>query len=288
MIKIKNIILVALAAIFIYACSSSDSIDEFDAEAQALIDNDSLVKYLKNNYYDLTLDSIKPLTTGKTALLDDPKLKSKTVTESDIDYTLYYYVIEEGTPDPVKGYPTKLDSVLATYQGSYLAKTTQLTVFETQNSATWFTLDAVVRGWAHSLIHFKGGKNITNNGPITYENGGKGFLIMPSGLGYGNIESVIIPANVPLIFRVNLFDIIENTDHDLDGLPSYLEIENTSIESNPLLVDTDADLLPNYKDADDDGDGKLTKDEDANKDGDPRNDDTDGDGIPDYLDPDTK
>ncbi|GGG98173.1 hypothetical protein GCM10011416_15340 [Polaribacter pacificus] len=288
MIKIKNIVLVALAAIFIYACSSSDPVEEFDAEAQALIDNDSLVKYLKNNYYDLTLDSIKPLAAGKTALLDDPKLKSKTVTESDINYTLYYYVLDEGTPDPVKGFPTKMDSVLVTYQGAFISKTTQLTIFETQNNATWLTLDAVVRGWSNGLIHFKGGKNITSNGPITYENGGKGYLIMPSGLGYGNIASADIPANMPLIFKINLFDLVENTDHDQDGLASYLEIENASIESNPLLVDTDGDFLANYQDNDDDGDGKLTKDEDANKDGDPRNDDTDGDGVPDYLDPDTK
>jgi len=247
-----------------------------------------LVKYLKNNYYDLTLDSIKQLATGKTELIDDPKLMSKTVTESDINYTVYYYVVDEGTTDPDKGYPTMMDSGLVTYQGSFLSKTTQLTIFETQNNATWLTLDAVVRGWSHSLIHFKGGKNITSNGPIAYENGGKGMFIMPSGLGYGNTVSADIPANAPLIFRVNLFDIVENTDNDQDDLASYLKIENARIESNPLLVDTDGDFVHNYQDNDDDGDGKLTKDEDTNKDGDPRNDDTDGDGIPNYLDPDTK
>ena len=288
MIKIKHIVVVAFATFLMYACSGSDVIEEFDLEAQALIDNDSLVKYLKNNYYDLAVDSIKPITADKIALFDDPNLQSKTVMENDVNYTMYYYVIEEGTPDPVKGYPTKLDSVLTTYQGSYITKVSTPVVFQTQLSATWFTLVASVRGWSNGMIHFKGGKNITNNGPITYENPGKGFLFFPSGLGYGPAGNGSIPGNAPLIFRINLLDIVENTDHDIDGLASYLEIEDASVESDPRFVDTDGDRIPNYLDNDDDGDGKLTKDEDANGDGDPRNDDTDGDGIPDYLDPDTK
>ncbi len=34
---------------------------------------------------------------------------------------------------------------------------------------------------------------------------------------------------------------VENTDHDNDGLPSYLEIEDATVESDPRLVDTDGD-----------------------------------------------
>jgi hypothetical protein len=73
-------------------------------------------------------------------------------------------------------------------------------------------------------------------------------------------------------------------DSDADGIPDKTEV-GTDL-SKP--VDTDADGKINALDADDDGDGKLTKSEDDNTDGDanpstkPR--DSDSDGIPDYLD----
>ena len=44
------------------------------------------------------------------------------------------------------------------------------------------------------------------------------------------------------------------------------------------------DGIPDYIDADDDGDGVLTTDEDRNGDGDWLNDDLDQDGLPDWLD----
>ena len=289
MIKLKHIIVVAIASVLIYACSSNTSlVDDFDHAGQAVIDNDSLVKYLTNHYYDSTIDSIKPLVSGETALIDDSKLKTQDITENEIDYKLYYYVLNEGSPDPVKGFPTPMDSILTKYQGRQLSKASDATVFETQDIPTWFTLNSVVTGWSNGFTHFKGGKNITNNGPIIYENGGKGYLFIPSGLGYGNTLRGSIEANSNLIFRFELYDFVENTDHDNDGLASSLEIEDVNVESDPRLVNTDGDQLPNYRDDDDDNDGVLTINEDANGDGDPRNDDTDGDGIPDYLDPDTK
>ena len=50
MIKIKNILIVAIASILIYACSSSSQpFDNFDHAAQAVKDNDTLVKYLTNS-----------------------------------------------------------------------------------------------------------------------------------------------------------------------------------------------------------------------------------------------
>lgn len=76
------------------------------------------------------------------------------------------------------------------------------------------------------------------------------------------------------------------TEDDKDGVPYDLEYV---LDSNGELLDTDGDGIPNYKDADDDGDNVLTIDEkpDPNKDGNLDDaQDTDGDGIPDYLDPD--
>jgi len=78
------------------------------------------------------------------------------------------------------------------------------------------------------------------------------------------------------------------TEDDNDGIPAALEDENLDGDDDPSTnpTDTDNDGLPNYLDADDDGDNVLTKDEDLDKDGDFTNDDTDGDLIPNYLDDD--
>ncbi|WP_136480851.1 hypothetical protein [Cognatitamlana onchidii] len=75
------------------------------------------------------------------------------------------------------------------------------------------------------------------------------------------------------------------TEDDNDGVPALLEDRNNNgdLEDD----DTDRDGIPDYIDADDDGDNILTKDEnpDPNEDGSLNGaQDTDGDGIPDYLD----
>lgn len=290
MTKIKYFILVGIASVLIYACSSDkNSIVEFDHAAQSLEDNDSLIKYFNNHYYDSAIDSVKLLVSGKTALINDSNLKSTQVTENEIDYTLYYYLVREGTPDPAKGFPTVTDSVLSIYEGRYLETTSKSVTFENNKQAVWFTLATTIRGWSHGFTHFKGGKNITNNGPITYENGGKGVLFIPSGLAYRDLAQVlssgVIPASSSLMFYINLLDIKVDTDHDNDGVPSIYE--DLDDDKNPNNDDTDDDGVPDYVDTDDDGDGIRTKDEDTNGDGDPRNDDTDGDGIPNYLDSDS-
>lgn len=292
MMKCKHLIYAGLLSVLLYACGSSNN-TPFDHAAQAVIDKDSIAKFLKNNYYDATLDSIKPLVAGKTALINDPKLKSKNVKEDDIDYTLYYYENRVGNPVPDKGFPTVMDSVLVKYGGVRMINTSKLSASFDRNSGVWFLLtglgsSSVIRGWTYGLVNFKGGRNATNNGPLTYVDGGKGILIIPSGLAYRNNVRSSIPANSNLIFYVELWDHVKDTDHDNDGLASILEIEDATKESDPRKVDTDKDNIPNYLDADDDNDGTLTKDEDANGDGDPRNDDKDKDGIPDYLDRDTK
>ncbi|MDO5971841.1 hypothetical protein Q4Q35_18720 [Flavivirga aquimarina] len=77
------------------------------------------------------------------------------------------------------------------------------------------------------------------------------------------------------------------TEDDDDGIPAELEDRNNN--GNLEDDDTDGDTIPNYLDADDDGDNVLTKDEnpDPDEDGDLSDaQDTDGDGTPDYLDSD--
>lgn len=296
MTKIKNVLALIIFATIIYACSSSsatDVVDDFDYEAQALIDNDTLVKFLKNHYFDTTVDSVKTLIDGQVALFDDTsKLKQMSVTENEIDYTLYYYINNEGGKNDQgavinhKGYPTVMDSVFVNYYGQRIVNTDSISDSFDSDEAVWWTLNGVIRGWTHGFTKFKGGNNITDNGPITFDNGGKGILFIPSGLAYNNIGSGTILANECIFFYIDLLDLVPDTDHDNDGIPSINEDVDDSGDSRD--DDTDLDGIPNYFDDDDDGDGVLTINEDENGDGNPANDfnDSDNPTLADYLNPD--
>ena len=264
--------------------------DNFDHEGQALKDEDSIQSFLSKHYFDTSIDSIKLITAGQTPLNQDPNLITMNVTESEVDYKLYVYKTREGNPTIDKGFPTVMDSVLVQYHGFSLDDTETLTEFEFRGSPIWFQLNGVIRGWSHGFTNFKGGDNSSQpNGPITFTNGGKGVLIIPSGLAYRNAGagngSLI---NKTLIFYIDLFDFIQNTDHDSDGVPSYLE--DPDGDGDPRNDDTDGDGIPNFADPDDDGDLVLTRDEDANGDGNPANDFSDPNKptIPDYLNSDIR
>ena len=283
--KIKNILAIIFSIILIYSCENTTNlpVDNFDHEAQALIDNDTLVQFLKNHYYDASTDSIKLLTSGKVTLYEE--VNTMSITENEIDYSLYYYVKKAGTPSIDKGNPTVMDSIFVNYNGQRIINSDSISnSFET-NTNIWFTLDGVIKGWTHGFTNFKGGDNITNNGPITYENGGKGVLFIPSGLAYANFGSTTILPNECLVFHIELHDFVKDTDHDNDGVASILEDPDN--DNNPRNDDTDQDGLANYFDTDDDGDGVLTKNEDANGDGNPANDfnDPNNPSLPDYLNP---
>jgi FKBP-type peptidyl-prolyl cis-trans isomerase len=284
--KIKNIFAFAIISILLYSCGNSSSIevDNFDHEAQALVDNDTLVQFLKNHYFDTSVDSVKALVPGQTALFEN--INTMSVTENEIDYTLYYYVNNVGTPTIDKGFPSVIDSVYVKYYGQRIVETDSISATFDNSSGVWFTLADVIRGWSHGFTNFKGGDNITNNGPITYENGGKGVLFIPSGLAYRNIGSGSILANESILFYIDLFEFVKDTDHDNDGVASINEDPDGS--GDPRDDDTDEDFIVNYADADDDGDGVLTRDEDANGDGNPANDFSDPNNptLADYLNPD--
>jgi FKBP-type peptidyl-prolyl cis-trans isomerase len=288
--KIKNIFGLIILSGIIYACSDDPiaaAVDDFDHEAQALIDKDSLTSFFTKHYYDTDVDSVKSLIAGATPLSEDSNLKTMMVVENEIDYELYYYVNNVGTPTIDKGFPTPLDSVFVKYEGFRIKGTDSITPrFEIRETPIWAPLNNVIRGWSHGFTHFKNGDNATNNGPITFVNGGKGILFIPSGLAYRNsgTQGAILP-NENLMFYIDLFDFIQDTDHDNDGVPSYLE--DPDGDGDPRNDDTDGDFFANYLDSDDDGDGVLTIDEDDNEDGDPTNDFSDPDDrtLADYLNP---
>lgn len=310
--KIKNILAIVFIATIIYACGDdnfgvNNPFANIDHEALALSDNDSLVKFLKNHYYDADLDSLKVLTTGKTPVFDDNKLKTVPVTVNDIDYNLYVYVVKEGlsNSDPSKESPTKVDSVFVKYDGRFISGSSfSNDNFDNNTTGTWLNLLSVIRGWSYGFPLLKGGElkkdPVTGgvfNGPITYLNGGKGILFIPSGLAYpsSNLSNIsgnnrLNPAlvNSNLLFFVDLLTFVPDTDHDIDGVSTIKE--DLDKDGNVNNDDTDGDGLPNYFDVDDDGDGVLTKDEDANNDGNPTNDFSDPNNLtlPDYLNPNIK
>ena len=270
---------VGVLSTVIVGCDDDDDFQPFDHAAQAVIDDEALVDYLKTHYYNEDLDSIKEVDNSQIPFFDN--VSTMVVEENEITYNLYYIVTEEGV-----GYqPSKIDRVLTTYRGELLDGT----VFDFRNSIAvgnpWFSLQSVIKGWSYGFTHFKGGTNISMPGaPIEFEDIGEGFLFIPSGLAYLNGGSGNVPPNAPLVFTVGLHDAVPE-DHDSDTVASNLE--DIDGDGDLLNDDTDGDGIPDYLDVDDDGDGTNTIDEDANGDGDPTNDDTDGDGTPDYLDSDS-
>jgi hypothetical protein len=269
--KIKNnFSLLLLGVVIMYSCNDSNNafvnpFIDINHEALAISDNDSIVKFLKNNYYDAAIDSVKTLVSGELALFDDTEnLTIMDAKRNDLDYKLYIYHIKQGNPvDPIhgdasddKGYPSVSDSLYAKYSGQSIVSSSELSaVFDENTLGAWFSYERLaVRGWSFGFKNFKGGylkkedNGDTFNGPITYLEGGKGILFIPSGLSYTSINpdnygSSLVNQN--LMFTVELLDFVQFTDHDNDGKPSSEEDANADGDlendfndpNNPTLAD---------------------------------------------------
>jgi len=210
-----------------------------------------------NDTFEIVFDTIEGVNSDKTPLID--QVISKIVTDSGIDYTLYYLVVREGLGGDIH----PIDQVFANYKGFLMDDGT---LFDSAVSGIPFHLTSVgnlfgvVAGFRESLIEFKARQGYSENidGTITNHNHGIGAVFVPSGLGYFSQTQVSIPSYSNLIFAFNpekrtLFD------HEADGVFSYLEDLNENQDS--FDDDTDGDDIPNFVDVDDDGDGALTKDE---------------------------
>lgn len=251
--------------------------------------------------FKIKIDTIAGDNAGKTPLLD--QVASKVVQipssrfsglqeENNVNHTYYYLNAREGAGSSA----TVADSVLVRYEGHLLDGTQ----FDASNiTAVWFDLGGQVQrpesvnGFAFAMPNFKSGTNpiVFEDGTFTYSDHGVGAIFLPSGLAYYNAASGVIPRYSPLIFMIDLFTYVEDTDHDNDGIPSIME----DLNGNGYLYDdnTDTDLepfnvfIPNFLDPDDDGDGIPTREEIIiNPDGSLTFPDSNGNGIPDYLDKD--
>ena len=260
-----------------------------DYNEQKISDNDSLLYFLNTMFYnydeyessgtneivDFKIDTIKGDNSEKTPLIDMVKEISFSVRDNNEDYVdhkAYVLQIRDGVGDS----PTVADSVFVTYKGMLL----NLYEFDKTQVPIWLESLTVVKGFSSLMPHLKSATyQINSDGTYDFDNFGTAAIFFPSALGYYSRAQSTIPPYSPLIFVVDLHT-FNQTDHDGDSVPSYLE----DIDSNRYFDDdTDDDGLPNYRDLDDDGDGVPTRQEyDMNNDGIP--DDSDGDGTPDYLD----
>ena len=306
--------MICLTAFLVFSCDKDDDngpevIPPRDRGEQAIEDDQALIEYLSTHFYNyeefqepsedfdyvVRLDTIAGENLDKTPLIESEKLITKTVNYQGVDQQLYVLVEREGDGEK----PTFADSTFVAYEGALLDSI----VFDSRlKSPIWFNLTSYyevnvagttlrpgpVKGFSEGMQEFRAATGFTTNpdNTITWENDfGVGAIFMPSGLAYFNAVQRGIPAYSPLIFKVNLYK-VNDADHDRDGILSYLE--DLDGDENLFNDDTDEDGLPNFSDADDDGDGTLTRDEIIiNEDGSVTFPDTNENGTPDYLDPDT-
>lgn len=250
--------------------------------------------------YKIRIDTLAGDNAGKTPLIDQVQSRSIQVTEQQIgvgdsetpiSHTLYYLTARAGQGVS----PTIGDSVLVRYEGTYLDGRG----FDSKPNFLWQELPYFLRGYQQGMTELRSGTLeqlvVNPDGTSNIENRGIGMVILPSGLGYFNDSGTGIAAYSPLIFKIELGLVVENTDADGDGIPTWME----DLNGNGYLFDDNTDedeelkaftaiLRSNFVDADDDGDGTPTRDEiviDAQ--GNISFPDTDGDGTPDYLDKDS-
>ncbi len=243
--------------------------------------------------FAIKIDTLAGDNSNKLSLKDSPSFgfKTLTVTSNQVginnsestEHKIYYIIARQGAGAST----TFADSTYVDYEGSLLNGT----VFDSSRSPIWFDLTRNVPGFSHGITSLKAGSGFTENadGTVTVLDYGIGVIFMPSAVAYYNTGSGSVPPYAPIIFKLNLYA-INQTDHDRDGIPSYLEDLNGNGRVNDDNTNSEeerppAQFIPNYLDPDDDGDGRLTRNEIIiNADGTITFPDTDGDGIPDYLD----
>lgn len=214
------------------------------------IDIAAIEDYLENHSYNDADDELVDFEPGQVALKNDARLKFKIVNRDDIDYKIYYLLLDEGLIDAES--PIRIDSAFVKYKGNLLNGT----VFDLAVSPVWFKLDEVVTGWAEIIPEFRVGETtILPNGEVVYSSFGKGIMFLPSAFAYySSPVGSLIPAYSPLIFNFELIN-QRHRDQDQDKILSIYEY----YDENGNIMDTDGDRVPDYLDTDDDGDGFLTK-----------------------------
>jgi hypothetical protein len=293
----------ALLSLFliISSCKKDDDglppFQERDRADEAEIANKEILEFLNKHFYNyedfenppadfdyrIVFDTIGGENADKIPLIEQVQVKQiKDRVNPDVVYDLYYLVAKQGGGDTARF----AGGALVNYQGLLLKNKN---TFDESNNPIMFDLTSVIQGFQLGISTIHSAENYYENpdGTLTFENYGVGAVFVPSALGYwySPPSSSIISAYTQLIFTYQVLEVVNDLDHDNDGIPSWME----DLNGNGYLLDddTDGDGVPNYIDNDDDGDGVLTIDEIiVHPDGTIEFPDYNNDGTPDYLDPD--
>lgn len=307
--KLKQIGLLVTIVTILFSCGNDDSVDDNfiparDRAEEAPASTAIIEEYLETHFYNyeefqnppadfdfrVKFDTIAGDNANKIPLIDQVSFKMVPDRVVDnLEYKLYYLEVVDGGGEK----PQFPDLATLSYEGTYINKETNLVpyskIFDSSIVPVTFDMTAVVNGFQDALVEFNTATGFINNpdGTITFENYSVGAVFMPAGLGYyvNPPATSAIPVYAQLIFTFQLYDKAQG-DQDSDGIPSIVEdLNGNGIEEDD---DTDEDGLPNYVDADDDGDGRPTADEiEIDEDGNITYPDSDNDGIVDYLDSDS-
>ena len=254
---------------FIFTCEKEETQAEVipprNRVEQQLSDMDTLQNYLNNHYFnsgalealssypqisDIEITELvvgETLPPGKTLLID--AVEEKQTMYEGVDYSYYILTIKQGQGE----HPHFTDQVRVNYEGFL----TDNTSFDSSISSLDFDLSNVITGWNRVLPQFKTSDGYVTNsdGTVRFDNYGIGMMFLPSGLAYFNAASPGVTSYSCLIFKFELHQ-YKVMDHDNDYIPSYME----DLDANKDIYndDTDADLVSNFLDTDDDGDGFST------------------------------
>jgi FKBP-type peptidyl-prolyl cis-trans isomerase FkpA len=179
-------------------------------------------------------------------------LLSKLVTRDNVEYKVYYIVLNPG----VGKAPTRADNILAAYRGTLL-NGTQFDYLPFPQTIS--SLSGAIQGWQEIIPLFKEGvfDASPSPNPASFTNYGAGVMILPSALAYYNNALASAPAYSTMVFSFKLYR-VEDADSDNDGLINRNELGD---KTDVADYDTDNDGVPNYLDTDDDNDGILTRQE---------------------------
>jgi len=272
--KIKYYLLpILVIAISLGACKNDDDdgiidgIEEEDRQERQDKDKVILLEYLETHYYnseffvgnsnpsidDLVITELadgESLPDNHTFLID--AVETKTSLYLDVIYEYHFLKINQGGGDT----PHFVDKIRLNYSGNLLDGE----VFDSSVTPIDFDLVSLIPGWSRVIPEFNVAGSFVENGDgtVSYTDPGVGAMFLPSGLAYFSGGSNGILPYASIAFKFELFQ-TEVSDHDGDGIPSYLEDLNDNL--NMSDDDTDENTVPNFADLDDDGDLVLTIDE---------------------------
>ena len=268
-----NILFIFSFILMVASCEKDDDttsiqVPENDRTEQQAIDNDSLIMYLNTHYYnsslvnslenptmeDLIISELldgETLPTNTSLLIND--VQTMITTYLEVEYVYYILKIKQGDGEYS---PNFTDAIRVSYNG-FLSDGT---VFAQSAFQQPIELTSTIQGWNRVFPQFNVSNSFTSNvdGTVSFEGSGMGAMFLPSGLSYFSTYKSGIPTYSNLMYKFELLQ-AESRDHDLDNIPSHMEISQSN--DSDLLIDTDEDLFLNFLDSDDDGDGTATASE---------------------------